>query len=778
MPTKEERYAEAYRRGILPTDKKTMYEEAVRRGLMHNPDLKAKLEGIDLPDIQVPKDSAAETAFKESARAIMTGTANIADVIPSVGDSFVSAAAWAAGKLGIGDGTYTPAARFKNMLPEEAKPQTEEGKFLAEVIPYMIAPEAKAGEVPALAERLINAGERLLKTKAIPGAAGTEAKAAGVLHLFEKSASPGGKIAPKIAERMARTASQSSVGSLAQADATGENPEALMLENALFGEVFHGAGKLLGAGWRAVSGAPTEAARELIETAAEKGVHPSTLKNLPEMLDDVSRAAKGGTPGEDLAYAVNPSEKILDAARSLGIDDLLLPSHYSTNPAYQAIEQGLKSIPGSSLDAHERRAIEALASKTDELINEFGGTIDKAELSDRFKSRQMEQIRALEEKSNDLFNEIEKKIPRNRLVDTKNIMDHLAEKAETLGGEEYLSQPERNVLRQMNAESLPTYARLNAVRQQVGDALSKKQGPFKDVPTGELKQLYGKLSEDQHATANYYGVGGEYALANDLVFQRKTLEKDLVNLLGKDLSSAITDKAGRGVKSLMKGNYKAFDQVMSRVPQDLKQELVLTALNEAFTQGSRREKVLNIPGFVDWYQGLKRSPEAMKRITDNIPKEAADRLHNIYEVASGIRQAKSKEITTGRIQSLIEKFDKDDGALAKLFGAGGKTAAAGVAGSVAGAPGAAVASTAISLLTRPKDKLSVLADRLLSSQEFRGLTKQIASGQAESAAQRERLQKLLAKSDAFKKWLDALSPKEQQAIARQGFIDWLSGTED
>lgn len=45
MSTKEERYAEAYRRGILPADKKAKYEEAVRRGLMSNPSLKAHLTG-------------------------------------------------------------------------------------------------------------------------------------------------------------------------------------------------------------------------------------------------------------------------------------------------------------------------------------------------------------------------------------------------------------------------------------------------------------------------------------------------------------------------------------------------------------------------------------------------------------------------------------------------------------------------------------------------------------------------------------------------------------
>lgn len=652
-------------------------------------------------------------------------------------------------KLGIGDGTYVPAARFKDMLPEEAKPQTEAGKMAAEIIPYLVSPEAKAADAPAIARKLAGLGETISK-----------------------------RYLERAAERAAKTATQSSVGSVAQSDATGESATGLMFENALMGEVFHGAGRFLGMGYRAISGAPVEAQRELIQDAIDQGVHPSTLKDLPQMLEEVSKASKSPKSELDLAYAVKPSTSILDAAKELGMEDLLLPSHYSTNTAYQAIEQGLKSVPGSVLDAHEKRAIETLAAKTDELISEFGGTVDKSELSDRFKSRQMEQIRALEEKSNDLFHEVEKKIPRDQLVSTKNIMDHLTEKAGIFGGEEYLSQPERAVMRQMNEETLPTYARLNAVRQQVGDAISKKQGPFKDVPTGELKQLYGKLSADQHFAAEYYKVGDKYSLANDLVFQRKALEKDLVNLLGKDLSGAITDKAGRGVKSLMNGNYKSFDQVLSRVPQDMKQELVLTALNDAFTQGSRKEKMMNIPGFVDWYQGLLRDPSSMKRITENIPKESADRLRNIYEVANGIRQAKSKEITTGRIQSLLEKFDKDDGALAKLFGAGTKTAAAGIAGATGGAPAAAVASTAISLLSRPKDKMSILADKLLASQEFKSMTKQVAAGNAENNASRERLQKLLARSDVYQKWFKALSPEAQKTIARVGLIDWLSGTEE
>lgn len=742
MATKEDRYAEAYRRNILSSELKARYEEAVKRGLMKNPDLLAKLKGADLPDLNLPpeaKDSAFTQAAKESARALVTGAANIADIVPEVGDSFVSAAAWAAGKMGIGDGTYTPAARFKNMEPDTFKPQTEGGRMMAEMLPYLISPEAKAAEIPTLAKKLTTIGERL-----------------------------------------ARSGSQNIVGSLAQSDSTGQDFAGTVAQNVIMGEMFHHAGRLLGSGYKALTGAPAEAEKEIIQQAINQDVHPATLKPVEAILSSVGQAAKkSGTAGEELAYAVNPSQDILGAADRLGMKETLLPSHYSTNPAYQAIEQGLKSIPGSVLDAHEKKAIEQLANKTDDLINEYGGTIDKTELSDRFKKNSLDVIRALEEKSNLLFGEVEKSIPRDKLVGTKNIMEHLQEKADILGGAEYLSQSEQNAMRQMDSETMPTYARLNALRQQIGDALSKKQGPFKDVPTGELKQLYGKLAEDQQQAANFHKVGDQYSLGNNLVFQRKALEKDLTNLLGKDLSGALTTTAGRGIKGLSKGDYKNFDQVMARLPSaEAREEVVLTALNDAFTQGSRKEKQLNIPGFVDWYQGLTRNPGALARVEKNIPTDAAKRLRDIYQVAYGIRTAKSKEITTGRITALLDRFDKDNGTLAKLFGAGGKTAAAGVAGGLGGAPGAAVASTAIALLTRPKEARSVLADRLLASNDFKSMTRQVAAGKGETGAQRERLERLLQKSEVFQKWKGALSGKEQQAVARQGFINWLTDTND
>lgn len=61
---------------------------------------------------------------------------NIANIPSSIADSLASAASWAGGKLGIGDGTYIPAPRFQ--VSEEDKPQGFVEEFASEAIPYLI----------------------------------------------------------------------------------------------------------------------------------------------------------------------------------------------------------------------------------------------------------------------------------------------------------------------------------------------------------------------------------------------------------------------------------------------------------------------------------------------------------------------------------------------------------------------------------------------------------------------------------------------------------------
>ncbi|EBA2690517.1 lytic transglycosylase domain-containing protein, partial [Salmonella enterica subsp. enterica serovar Typhimurium] len=50
-------------------------------------------------------------AVKETGRGLVQAGVNVANIPASVTDAVTSAAAWAGGKLGIGDGTYQPAPR-------------------------------------------------------------------------------------------------------------------------------------------------------------------------------------------------------------------------------------------------------------------------------------------------------------------------------------------------------------------------------------------------------------------------------------------------------------------------------------------------------------------------------------------------------------------------------------------------------------------------------------------------------------------------------------------
>ncbi|WP_336285473.1 hypothetical protein [Citrobacter arsenatis] len=191
----------------------------------------------------------AETGLQESARALITAAANIADIAPEIGDSVKSAAAWAGGKLGIGDGIYTPSARVAGYLPEWAKPQTSAGKVAAEIIPYFVNPDSAATDAPAIAEKATKLGQ-------------------------------------KIIQRVARSFKENVTGSLAgssQGDGQGAAPA--LLENMAMGETLHQTGRLLGAGYRAIKGNPDAAMKELVDLAKEYDV--------PLMTSDVFKPKPG-----------------------------------------------------------------------------------------------------------------------------------------------------------------------------------------------------------------------------------------------------------------------------------------------------------------------------------------------------------------------------------------------------------------------------------------------------------------------------------------------------
>ncbi len=207
-------------------------------------------------------------AVKETGRGMVQAGVNVANIPASVADAVTSAAAWAGGKLGIGDGTYQPAPRVTTQGLEQdfglqqgaLTPQTTEGRVFAEALPYLTPAgvERAATQAPTLAGRIAQGATRLL--------------------------------------------AENAVGSLA-ANSVKDDAEALATDlgvGVLAGGAINAAGRGLGAAYRGVRGAIAPEAQQAIRFAEREGVPLHTT----DLLQPTSRVGKmAQTTAENIPLA-------------------------------------------------------------------------------------------------------------------------------------------------------------------------------------------------------------------------------------------------------------------------------------------------------------------------------------------------------------------------------------------------------------------------------------------------------------------------------------------
>jgi len=482
--------------------------------------------------------------------------------------------------------------------------------------------------------------------------------------------------------------------------------------------------------------------------------------------------ARGDLPSENIAVAAKANPEILEAAKEFGVSDNLLTSHAAENPTFRAVEQGLKSVPGSHLAAREKALIADVAKRADDLIVEFGGATDKAGLSDAYKLKAERVIDDLEKQADKAYAVVDRNIPANSLVDADEILSFLGKEAKDLGGAEFLSAQKKGLLKSFSKKSKPTYARLDRARKYIGEALNRGSGPFKESTIGTLKQMYKSLSKDQKAAAIKYNMGKEFDIANDLVSSRKGIEKQLIKSLGKDLRGTITTKAKPAMINLSRGDTKAFDELMDNIPTQLgpemRQSVVATALNDAFIQGSRAEKSLNIAGFDDFMNGIKRNKSAYTRLKNELGTDSVERLERFHTLVSGVRRAQKDAITTGRIVAVPKMFDESVGLAAKLYG-GGKVILPEIITTSAGLPGLATAMRWAAPRMK-KTARSVAADEMLSSAKFRKSMFSAAKG-----SEKANIEKAIKGIPIYKRWVKTLAESELAELSSVGVVGFLTG---
>jgi hypothetical protein len=480
-----------------------------------------------------------------------------------------------------------------------------------------------------------------------------------------------------------------------------------------------------------------------------------------------------------LASETAPDTKTLEAAKRLGIDQYLQPDHITTNQVYRELAQAVKSVPGSQARAAELDGFRVIGDRADKLVADIGGTKDLSTLSATVQKRLQSQVDELAAETDGLFqNVINKAIPIRAEVNPQSVLSYLINRGEDLGGLQNLSAMEKEVFRRLSpqmrkvdgvdVEVFPTYAQLDQVRKDIGSAY-KQAGPFKDSDRGALDQLYGPLAQDQKAVAQSFGVGEAFEAANKAVQVRKSIEKDMTSLFGKQLHLSMVDNITGAIRALPKGDEKKLINLLKSVPQDMRQEVVASGLNTAFGRAAL-DKKLGFNEYATWYQGLLQNKQAYAAVMSNLPPGASKQLSDLYRVSRGIALSSRERIVTGRIQAAQEAlFANADNMIGKIIEAGQKGAiVSGIeaAGRTVGLPGVGIAAAVASAVAKNKTSPQKAADDLLSSREFLQAAREVAQGNNQKAAEQ------VAKSKAFTKFAKEVGlPKKMDDR-----VQWLLST--
>ncbi len=529
------------------------------------------------------------------------------------------------------------------------------------------------------------------------------------------------------------------------------------------------------------SAAATNPAVHAAEARVAQGVPMTPATRNPEEVVRTVAAQKRPNLASSLdELDINPQAEVLESAERLNVDSLL-PSHFSGNEQYKAVEQAIKSRAGSALRVQENEAIRQLAQGAGEIIDRVSGAKDALGMSDKFIDTVNGRMSALMKRSDQLYRNVEKAMPAGAKIDAPSTRSMLKQVAEDLGGMKNLDPIEKRVFRAVNPgkNGALTYANLNKQRRLVGDALHKNSGPYKDADRAALSRLYGSLADDQKAALSETNALRDFEVAQRLVQMRKSMEEQMINLTGRTLNGDVSRKATTALQAMSKGDAKGFRELMQNTPsRKLRTELLGTGLRDMLSNGKRGAD-FNPAGFADWYQNMLANGQ-MRNLARHLPKETMSGLNDVYKVAKAIKDAKSYEITTGRLNEFVKRFNRVTAA--NEFVANHAQRIGTAVGSTVSGPFSAVGAVAGSEIgAKVASKIRAMggaesiesAEKLISSPEF-----QKAARLAVKQAPESIVDTTVRRSSAWRSFYNSLPESDKKTISRLGIMYWMNSDDN
>lgn len=738
------------------------------------------------------QESGAPTTLAQDVQQAGKGLVRAAEDVLNVpiyaANAVQSAGAWLGKQAGIGDGTYDPIpeGRIGMGLDDPSDPYAQFGaKLVAGLAPLPGGAATAAPRIQGIAREMAE-----LAGTASPEVASILQRLGGVLE-----------------NRIAAPAARAVPGALAASE--GDQSDALI--GIAAGPVGEAAVNAVGAAARRAAPVirdlirPAEDATGAGAGAGTGGADATQQAAIDAVRQDATAAARGSAPrttvtdaatGEtasapnaaiNLARRGDIDPEVVRAADELGVTDDLTPGLFMRDKSTRDVIGNLRSETGSLLGEKQSRQYQALTSRADKVLEDLGGPVEDLTFDQAFRAETSRLIDDIGTAETAAYNKSLRTIPDHTPVDPQKTVDYLNQKASNRGGAANLDPIERNVLERLNPTSdqrgAPTFALLDDVRKDVGAAINKRQGPYKDANVARLNAMYSRLTEDQGDVAAQFGVKDAWDAAKDLTRQRVALQAKQQAVLGKELDNSASSKIYQAVKALgTKGaDPKGFQALMRSTPSAMRPQVATNALAMAFRMSGTTGERLNIPGFAKWYTEARNSGK-LGMLMQHLPADQRAVVDNLAKIANAARKEGESFAATGKINNFSRRFNNSNDFLDKVFNTriGAMLTQSAAAAVSPGFGNVAVEAARGAVANRAA--ASQVADRFLAgedmTQAIRAVARMVADDGSSGPSRTiiNATDRRLANSEAAQDFIATLAEADQRQIARAGFIAWLAGT--
>jgi hypothetical protein len=361
-----------------------------------------------------------------------------------------------------------------------------------------------------------------------------------------------------------------------------------------------------------------------------------------------------------------------DAAHDLGMLDDLHPDHLATDLQMIKINQLLKSDPTNPMAAAEGQALTRVGQKALDLFDQMGAAPDVSAMSQKANQLLAEQNTSLKgDVSNILDKQIPAMVPKTSEVPATSALDMINQELTNLGGSSPLlnrdwrraqalllpkDEPVTVSGQQIAGSQLgiapknPTYHAIDTLRKQL-NAADRGTGPFVNMEQASRRKLAQALSQDQGAYLRQVNpqAYGLWRQANAKVQLYKAVQDDMQSLFGKSAEQSMLPVVKNAVQGLATGNVENFTRVVSAIPKQMRNEVLMSTLQGMFTRAGKNEfGPFGFQQAATFFRSFKKDSAAWSALMANLEPDARTMVSNLAKVADRIAGSISAKEYTGR----------------------------------------------------------------------------------------------------------------------------------